>query len=123
TVGVTPKGEMFSMSDGRTTIQARAVAVTKWVPTDQVIGATAKARTTVPADDLANAIKAAEVTRPDGTGVRVTVRPDEFPVSSEDNETGAQSTIPIEDFEHTGPGLVIYLNPRIFIPALGLCGT
>lgn len=126
TLGARPGGEMFSLADERTTIQGRAVAVEKWLKvSDTITNLRAKigGTTLVPADDLANAIKAAQVTLPDGEGVRVMVTPDEFVIGSTDEESGARSTIPLEDFEHTGRGIITCLNPRIALPTLALFGA
>lgn len=114
-------GSAFAISDDTTTITMRTIDAD--MPNLQGLiskFAKPKATTVMAARDLLAAIKAAEVTMQDRAGVLLTIDQDGFAVASSDD--GASASIPVEEFEHNGPGLAVVFDPHMITPALVAVG-
>lgn len=116
-------GDTIGLDDGTTTVLTRTIGVDKWANVAGNIEQwckQAKGKTTVAAAELLAAIKAAAVTLEDGAGTYWTVSRDEFTISG-DND-GASASVPVEEFDHEGPGLRLCLAPHVITAALTAVG-
>jgi DNA polymerase III sliding clamp (beta) subunit (PCNA family) len=117
--------DLFGLATATTSVLTRTIQVDTWVQVADSIKTLQrkiKAQTRALGDALADAVKGAAVALGDDrTGVRIEVNEDSFTVAADD-QGGSTAGIVLDDHEHTGPGLVSYIAPKLLLPILGLAG-
>lgn len=111
----------FALSDERTTVVMATKSIDKWLSTEAMLTSWRSkitASTIVQAAELLAAIRGAAVGAQDGQPITITASDDEVIVAGYDTDSGAAGSVPLDEAEHDGPGLVVVVNPDNIIPTL-----